>query len=233
MIRAILTDIEGTTSSLSFVKDALFPYSRARLPEFVRAHQHEPQVAQLLADTSTAAGRPLDIDAAVAQLVAWIDDDRKITPLKALQGLIWEEGYRAGDFHGHVYADAVARLRAWASDGLRLYVYSSGSVKAQQLLFRYTQYGDLTPLFAGYFDTTIGNKREAAAYERIAHGIGIAPKHILFLSDVREELDAAHTVGMRTYWLVRDGALPPNATHPLARDFTEIALVVPDATSAR
>lgn len=224
MIRAILTDIEGTTSSLSFVKDILFPYSRARLPEFVRAHRHEPQMAQLLADTAAAAGRALDTEAAITQLVAWIDEDRKITPLKALQGLIWEQGYRTGDFHGHVYTDAVARLRAWASEGLRLYVYSSGSVKAQQLLFRYTEYGDLTPLFAGYFDTTIGNKREAAAYERIAHGIGLAPTQILFLSDIREELDAARSAAMRTYWLVRDGALPPNPPHPIARSFNDIAL---------
>lgn len=229
MIRAILTDIEGTTSSLSFVKDVLFPYSRARLPDFVRAHRHEPQVAQLLADSSAAAGRTLDTAAAIAQLVAWIDEDRKITPLKALQGLIWEEGYRAGDFHGHVYADAVARLRAWATEGLRLYVYSSGSVKAQQLLFRYTEYGDLTPLFAGYFDTTIGNKREAAAYERIAHGIGLAPTQILFLSDIREELDAARSAGMRTYWLMRDAALPPKPAHPIARNFDDVRLDDPGA----
>ena len=224
MIRAILTDIEGTTSSLSFVKDVLFPYSRARLPEFVQTHRHDPLVAQLLADTATAAGKTLDTEAAIAQLVAWIDQDRKITPLKALQGLIWDEGYRAGDFHGHIYDDALTRLRAWASEGLRLYVYSSGSVKAQQLLFRHTQYGDLTPLFAGYFDTTIGAKREAEAYARIASGINLPPAQILFLSDIREELDAARAAGMQTYWLVRDGALPAATEHPVARNFNDIEL---------
>lgn len=222
MLQAILTDIEGTTSSLSFVKDVLFPYSRTRLPDYVRAHRHEPPIARLLADTATAAGKALDTEAAIAQLLAWIDEDRKITPLKALQGLIWDEGYRARDFHGHVYDDAVARLRAWSSEGKRLYVYSSGSVKAQQLLFRHTEHGDLTPLFAGYFDTTIGGKREPAAYTRIADAIGLAPAEILFLSDIREELDAARDADMRTYWLVRDGVLPAQGTHPVARNFREI-----------
>lgn len=227
MLRAILTDIEGTTSSLSFVKDVLFPYSRARLPDYVRAHRHEPPIAQLLADTATAAGKALDTEAAIAQLLTWIDEDRKITPLKTLQGMIWDEGYRARDFHGHVYDDAVARLRAWSSAGKRLYVYSSGSVKAQQLLFRHTEYGDLTPLFAGYFDTTIGGKREPAAYTRIAAAIGVGPAEILFLSDIREELDAARTAGMRTYWLVRDGILPQDSEHPVAGDFTEIDVTKP------
>lgn len=223
-MRAILTDIEGTTSSLAFVKDVLFPYSRDRLPAYVRAHRHEPQVAQLLADTAAAAGKVLDTEGAIAQLVRWIDEDRKITPLKALQGLIWEQGYRARDFHGHIYDDAVARLRAWSAAGLKLYVYSSGSVKAQQLLFGHTEYGDLTPLFAGYFDTTVGGKREADAYKRIAGAIGLPPTEILFLSDIREELDAARAAGMGTYWLVRDGAVPVHPAHPVARDFNDIKL---------
>lgn len=223
-MQAILTDIEGTTSSPAFVKDVLFPYSRDRLPAYVRAHRHEPQVAQLLADTAAAVGKALDTEGAIAQLVRWIDEDRKITPLKALQGLIWEQGYRAGDFHGHIYDDAVARLRAWSAEGLKLYVYSSGSVKAQQLLFGHTEYGDLTPLFAGYFDTTMGGKREPDAYKRIAGAIGLPPNAILFLSDIREELDAARAAGMGTYWLVRDGAVPADPAHPVARDFNDIKL---------
>jgi enolase-phosphatase E1 len=224
MIRAIVTDIEGTTSSLSFVKDVLFPYARRRLDGFVRAHAGEPAVHAQLDAVGREAGRPLSDDETIAQLTRWIDEDRKITPLKALQGMIWEAGYRDGDFQGHVYEDAVRHLRAWRTQGIALYVFSSGSVQAQKLLFGYSAFGDLTPLFSGYFDTTIGGKREAESYRRIAGQIGLPPDQILFLSDIREELDAARAAGLHTGWLVRDGTLPADAPHPLARDFDAIAL---------
>ncbi|MEW6353430.1 MAG: acireductone synthase [Pseudomonadota bacterium] len=204
MIKAILTDIEGTTSSLSFVKDVLFPYARERMAEFVRAHGHEPAVRKLLEEVKQISGAARDDDA-VAQLMRWIDEDKKITPLKALQGMIWEEGYRHGHFKGHVYEDAARKLREWRVQGLRLYVFSSGSVQAQKLLFAHTDYGDLTPLFSGYFDTTIGNKRDPGSYKAIAQAIGLPPGEILFLSDIKEELDAAREAGMRVVWLVRDG----------------------------
>ncbi len=221
MIRAILTDIEGTTSSLSFVKDVLFPYSRARMADFIRAHAAEPAVHTQLDEVGRAAGRPLSDDEAVAQLLAWIDEDRKITPLKALQGMIWEAGYRHGDFLGHVYDDAVRQLRAWKDRGLKLYVFSSGSVLAQKLLFGHTAFGDLIPLFSGHFDTAIGSKRDAAAYTAIARQIGLPPAEILFLSDVREELDAARTVGMLTTQVLREGVTPA-MDHPRAGSFDEI-----------
>lgn len=222
MIQAIVTDIEGTTSSLSFVKDVLFPYARSRMGAFVREHGREPEVAPLLEDARTAAGGSLDDEALIAQLERWIDEDRKITPLKALQGLIWEHGYRRGDFQGHVYLDAVEQLRAWHDRRLRLYVYSSGSVKAQQLLFAHTAFGDLTPLFSGYFDTTVGGKKEAESYRRIAQALGLPPDRILFLSDVKEELDAARAAGFAVRWLIRDGAPPAHPTHTVARSFAEI-----------
>lgn len=222
MIQAILTDIEGTTSSLSFVKDVLFPYSRAHLADFVRAQAQAPAVRAPLDEVSRLAGRTLTLDEAITRLIAWIDADKKITPLKALQGLVWETGYRQGDYQGHVYEDAVRQLRAWKQRGLKLYVFSSGSVLAQKLLFGHTAWGDLTPLFSGYFDTTIGNKREAVAYDTIAKQIGLPPSDILFLSDIREELDAARVAGMRTTWLMRDGVPPADAEHPLARNFDEI-----------
>lgn len=228
MIRAILTDIEGTTSSLSFVKDVLFPYARAHLPDYVRNHAQEPAVRAELEAVNQAVGRALDSEAAIAQLVAWIDEDRKITPLKTLQGYIWQAGYARGDFQGHVYEDAVRQLRAWKARGLRLYIFSSGSAQAQKLLFGHTAYGDLTPLFSGYFDTTIGSKRERESYERIAQSIGTAPEEILFLSDIREELDAAHAAGMQTRWLVRDGALPAAPAHALARHFDELGISQPE-----
>lgn len=225
MIRAIVTDIEGTTSSLSFVKEVLFPYARQHIGEFVLRQSAQPEIRAQLENVSKAAGRALSDEEAVAQLVRWIDEDRKITPLKTLQGMIWETGYRNGDFQGHVYDDAVQQLRAWKDLGISLYVFSSGSVHAQKLLFGYSTFGDLTPLFSGYFDTTIGAKRETAAYRHIVQNIGCPAVDILFLSDIREELDAAQMEGLRTCWLVREGAIPATTAHPVARNFAEIDLL--------
>jgi enolase-phosphatase E1 len=222
MIKAIITDIEGTTSSLAFVKDVLFPYARAHLAEFVRQHAADEAVKALLADTAALVGAPLTTDALIAQLLAWLDADKKITPLKSLQGLIWEAGYQRGDFHGHVYADAAERLQAWKKQGLDLYVYSSGSVHAQKLLFAHTPYGDLTPLFSGYFDTHIGGKREPQAYQAIVAQVQLPPDNLLFLSDIEEELAAAKAVGFNTVWLVREGELDTHAQHRQVKGFAEI-----------
>ncbi|MEJ8566306.1 acireductone synthase [Elongatibacter sediminis] len=219
--RAILTDIEGTTSSLSFVKDVLFPYARERMDEFIREHGDEPPVRRELGAVSELAGKPLSDREATAQLLEWIDEDRKATPLKALQGMIWEHGYRQGDFKGHVYEDAARRLYEWADAGLRLCVFSSGSVQAQKLLFGHSEAGDLTPLFSGWFDTRIGAKHEAEAYRRIAGEIGLPPNEILFLSDIDRELDAAAAAGLRTTLLNRDGQCAAEG-HPVATNFDEV-----------
>ena len=223
-IQAVLTDIEGTTSSLSFVKDVLFPYARERMADFVRLHGRETPVRTALDAVSIHAGTELSDEAAVDLLVQWIDEDRKITPLKDIQGLIWEEGFRRGDFVSHMYDDAVDALRRWHDQGLRLYVYSSGSVHAQKLLFGHTAHGDLTPLFTGYFDTNFGAKREADSYRRIAAKIGLPSHAILFLSDIGEELDAAKTAGMPTAWLVRDSAPDAGARHHQVKDFSALKL---------
>lgn len=221
-----MTDIEGTTSSLSFVKDVLFPYARARLPAFVAAHVQSPAVAGLLDDARAHVGAPLDDAELIAQLLRWIDEDRKITPLKALQGLIWEHGYREAELVGHVYEDAVRNLRRWHAAGLPLYVYSSGSIHAQKLLFGHTDYGDLTPLFRDYFDTGIGHKREADSYRHIARALALPAASIAFLSDITGELDAARTAGMQTVWLVRapmaSDAAGTDAPHRIARDFDAV-----------
>ncbi|MEQ6342841.1 MAG: acireductone synthase [Gammaproteobacteria bacterium] len=222
MIKAILTDIEGTTSSLSFVKDILFPYARERMADFVRDHAHDAAVRKLLNDVKQIVERDLSDHQVIEQLIRWIDEDKKITPLKALQGMIWEDGYQRGAFKGHVYEDAVRNLKAWHGQGIRLCVYSSGSVHAQKLLFAHTEYGDLTPLFSGYFDTTTGGKREANAYLTIAEAMNTDPSEILFLSDIKEELDAAHTAGMQTVWLVREGALDTTAEHRQVADFDSL-----------
>jgi enolase-phosphatase E1 len=224
MIKAILTDIEGTTSSLSFVKDVLFPYARAHMAGFVRAHAPEPAVRRELEEARRLSGKNLNEPEIIEQLIRWINEDKKITPLKNLQGMIWEDGYKNGDFKGHMYEDAVRHLKKWKSAGIALYVFSSGSVQAQKLLFAHTEYGDLTPLFSGYFDTNIGNKREADSYRHIAETIGIPLADILFLSDIREELDAAKTAGVQTVWLVRDSAPDATAPHRRVTNFDEITL---------
>ena len=224
MITAIVTDIEGTTSSLSFVKDVLFPYSQKHIAAFVRHHAQDPVVRRELEEVRRLSGKNLSETEVIEQLVRWIQEDKKITPLKSLQGMIWEDGYKKGNFKGHMYEDAVRHLRKWKEGGIRLYVFSSGSVQAQKLLFAHTEYGDLTPLFSGYFDTHIGNKREAESYRAIAETIGTPPADILFLSDIKEELDAARAAGMHVTWLVREGALDSKAAHRQANSFDEITL---------
>jgi enolase-phosphatase E1 len=224
MIRAILTDIEGTTSSLSFVKDVLFPYARERMGEFIRQHAKDPAVQRELDEVRRISGKKLTDAEVIDQLTRWIDEDRKITPLKNLQGMIWEDGYRQGDFKGHVYHDAMRQLRNWRRQGISIYVFSSGSVQAQKLLFAHTEYGDLTPLFSGYFDTTIGNKREAGSYRKIAAAIGTPPADILFLSDIREELDAARAAGMQVIGLVRESVPDLRSAYRQVRNFDEIEI---------
>lgn len=222
MVQAIVTDIEGTTSSLSFVKDVLFPYARKHLARYVAEHAQDAKVRALLEDAKREAGGGFDDTGIVQQLERWIDEDRKVTPLKSLQGLIWEAGYRNGDFKGHIYADAADRLRAWHAQGVKLYVYSSGSVYAQKLLFGYSEAGDLTPLFSGYYDTHIGGKREAASYRAIVDDLKLPAADILFLSDIVQELDAAQAAGMQVLQLVRDGALSAQARHRQVDSFTAV-----------
>lgn len=223
MTGAVVTDIEGTTSSLAFVKQTLFPYARERLPGFVRERAGTEPVHSVLDEVRAEAGdTSLTVEECIERLTAWIDADAKVTSLKTLQGLVWEEGYRRGDFHGHVYPDAVEGLRRWHAGGVALYVYSSGSVQAQKLLFAHTEYGDLTGLFQGFFDTHIGGKKESASYRRIAERLERPPGGILFLSDDVRELNAAREAGWHTVQLVRAGEAQPAGTHPTAEDFHRI-----------
>jgi enolase-phosphatase E1 len=229
-IRAILTDIEGTTSSISFVKDVLFPYARRALPAFVAVRSKEPGVRRWLDAVATENGGMCDDRMIVEVLQGWIDEDRKHTALKALQGMIWADGYRSADFTAHIYPDAAPALIAWKEAGIPLYVYSSGSIPAQRLFFGHSDAGDLTPLFSGWFDTEIGGKRDPDSYRRIAEAIGIAPSEILFLSDVVEELDAAREGGLATVLVDRRDDYPQprtgDATHGHARveSFADVAL---------
>jgi enolase-phosphatase E1 len=196
--RVVLTDIEGTTSSISFVKEVLFPYARRALPAFVRSHGHEPQVRKWLDAAALDIGGVSSDHCIVDILQQWIDEDRKHTALKALQGMIWKSGYEGGAYRAHVYPDAAPQLQAWKDAGHRLAVYSSGSVPAQRLFFAHTDAGDLTGLFSGFFDTEIGGKRDVHSYRNIAQALEVDPGEVTFLSDVVEELDAAREAGMRT-----------------------------------
>ncbi len=228
MKTTILTDIEGTTSSISFVKDVLFPYARRELPGFVRDHGHEPDVRHWLDVVATEHGAICD-DAVIAEtLQGWIDQDRKHTALKALQGMIWMAGYRNRDFTAHMYPDVAPKLQAWHQAGHRLAVYSSGSVPAQKLLFGHSDAGDLSDLFSDYFDTEVGHKRDADSYRLIADSLNRSPGDILFLSDVVAELDAARDAGMRTILLDRREDYPELRTdddtngHVRVASFAEI-----------
>ena len=215
-VAAIVTDIEGTTSAIAFVKETLFPFAAQALDAFLDAHGGDPQVAAILAAVPGEDQR--------ATLHGWMAEDAKVTPLKALQGMIWRAGFEDGRLRGHLWPDVPACLRAWADAGLALAVYSSGSAEAQRLLFRHSLAGNLEGLFRGFFDTRIGGKREAASYAAIAAALACPPRGILFLSDVAEELDAAATQGLQTCQLVRaaDGT-QASGRHPEAADFPAVA----------
>lgn len=232
-VKLILTDIEGTTSSISFVKDVLFPYAADHLPAFVKANLNDEKVQTALQQTAelTAADGDVintdDTDVLITKLLQWISEDRKATPLKALQGLIWKTGYENGDYQAHMYPDATEYLKKWHDSGLPLYVYSSGSVKAQELFFGYSQDGNLLPLFKGHFDTLMGGKRETQSYLNILAELqkthaGLNAEDVLFLSDIKEELDAAREAGMQTVWLVREDDIPADAEHKAVKSFAEI-----------
>jgi enolase-phosphatase E1 len=224
MIQAILTDIEGTTSSIRFVKDVLFPYARERLPAFVVTHGDTPEVQHWLHEAAEEAGLvSASRQEVIDLLLGWIDADRKSTALKALQGMIWKDGYAGGEYRAHVYADVPARLRAWRAAGKQLYVYSSGSVEAQKLFFANTEAGDLGALFDGYFDTETGAKRDPGSYRRIIAATGVAAAGMLFLSDIVEELDAARVAGLQTTLLARaPQSCPAAGTHRCVADFDAI-----------
>ncbi|MBW8368018.1 MAG: acireductone synthase [Arenimonas sp.] len=216
-MKTILTDIEGTTSSISFVKDVLFPYARRALPAFVAAHGDEPGVRHWLDQVATELGAVCSDDVIVEALQGWIDEDRKHTALKALQGMVWEAGYDRADFRAHIYPDAASALPAWRGAGHPIAVYSSGSVPAQKLFFGHSEAGDLRPMVSGWFDTQMGGKREAESYRRITAALGVPAAAVLFLSDVVEELDAAREAGLGTVLVDRRQDYPQprlgEATH--------------------
>ncbi|MFF4033443.1 acireductone synthase [Streptomyces sviceus] len=206
-VDAVVLDIEGTTSATGFVVDVLYPYSRSRFAALLTERSEDPEVERAVAQVRAEIGEP-DADATRVEkaLNTWLDEDRKATPLKTLQGVIWSEGFARGDLVSHFYDDVVPELRAWHSAGVRLWVYSSGSVAAQRAWFTNSPEGDLTSLLSGFYDTeNAGPKQEAVSYRRIASATGVAPGRLLFLSDRPGELDAARAAGWHTVGIRRPG----------------------------
>jgi len=236
-VSAVLLDVEGTTTPVTFVYEVLFPYARARVRDFLQRHWEDPgvgeDVAQLRNEHRTDKSQGVDVpewddapgttlESAVAYVLFLMDGDRKATGLKALQGRIWEEGYGSGAVHGEVYPDVPPAFARWERQGRTVAIFSSGSVLAQKLLFATTPAGDLTRHIRVYFDTTTGAKREAASYRRIARELGLEPARVLFLSDTAAELDAARGAGLGTALCVREGEPPAVPSHPVVRTFDTV-----------
>lgn len=250
-VHAIVLDIEGTTTPISFVYEVLFPFVRTRL----RAFLHDPKNRDVLREPLRRLGEEwkADVDHGladpastaraglgeeperVATYVTWLmDQDRKSPGLKLLQGLIWHEGYRSGALKGEVFDDVAPALRRWREAGIVAAIYSSGSELAQRLLFGSTAAGDLTPLLARFFDTTVGAKQAAASYRRIALELETDPERMLFISDVTAELDAARSAGCVVRLCVRPGNHPqPSHTYPVIERFEDIGDIADGLTSAQ
>ncbi|WP_405932825.1 acireductone synthase [Streptomyces sp. NBC_00827] len=228
-IDSVVLDIEGTTSATGFVVDVLYPYSRSRFGAVLSERSGDPDVVRAVAQVRELIGEP-DADAVRVEkaLNEWLDEDRKATPLKTLQGLIWSEGFARGDLVSHFYDDVVPALRSWHAAGVRLHVYSSGSVAAQRAWFRSSPEGDLLPLVEGLYDTeNAGPKQEPQSYATIAAALGEAPGRILFLSDRPGELDAARAAGWQAVGVRRPGEPYYEqgvGDHPQAGTFDEITI---------
>jgi enolase-phosphatase E1 len=227
-IKVMLLDIEGTTTPIDFVYQVLFPYARHHLAAYLAAHWNDAQADRAALPSEHAADvqqglqppalDPSQLDSVVAYLHWLMDRDRKTTPLKSLQGKVWEAGYKSGDLKSQVFADVPTAFARWQQQQKRISIFSSGSVLAQKLLFSYTEHGDLSRCISGWFDTNIGAKREAESYRRIAAALQCEPHEIAFLSDVTAELAAARAAGMQPILALRPG----NAPQPNVEDFPAV-----------
>ncbi|KAJ2785096.1 enolase-phosphatase E1 [Coemansia interrupta] len=240
----VLLDVEGTTTPISFVHEVLFPYILDNVDQFLKAKWRDPVVQEhvrAIADQTNKDAQagivhatPIDLDAdtpevirqKVAANVNWqMKADRKIAALKGLQGYMWRFGYASGQLQGVMFDDAVEAIKRWSTD-CKVFIYSSGSVEAQKLIFGYSDHGDLLPYISGHYDTNIGSKQESQSYTKIAEDIGVLPKRILFISDNENEIYAADQAGFQTVVSVRPGnPLLTEATkknYKLTSDFMEL-----------
>jgi len=230
-IRWILLDIEGTTTPVDFVYKTLFPFASEHMEEFLRVHCQEAKIRDLIAELRQEHGLEkwnnqtpeAEIASASNYARQLIAQDRKVTPLKTLQGKIWEEGYRSGELRGEVYEDVPRAFELWKKQGKRIAIFSSGSVLAQKLLFGHSNAGDLRKYIDAYFDTTTGPKREAASYKALGNELGAATGSMLFVSDVTQELDAARDAGMHTALMIRPGSSQPtDSRHACIESFDQL-----------
>lgn len=231
--RGIVLDVEGTTSSISFVYDVLFVHAKTHVGDFLAAHADDPLVrAAALGIAATAGLPPVDVGTADGRgrvalaAVDLMNRDVKDTSLKALQGMIWRSGFESGGLVAHVFDDVPPALAQWSDAGLDVRIYSSGSIEAQRLFFAHTARGDLTPHLRGHYDTTTGPKRVAKSYSQIAADMQLTPRQILFVSDVGEELDAARQAGMATALAQRPGNHPAGGRleHEPLESFADIVV---------
>ncbi|MBU2019159.1 MAG: acireductone synthase [Bacteroidetes bacterium] len=224
-VKYVLTDIEGTTTSVDFVYQILFPYFTERIDQLKLLIESATVKNSFLEVIEIAKEEGIELQTnadIIEQLKLWSAEDRKITPLKTLQGVMWRKGYESGEIKGHVYPDVVPKLIEWTKKDLQIGVFSSGSVEAQKLIFGFSEQGDLTPYFSNYFDTKTGHKREANTYSLIAEELNISANQILFLSDIKEELEAAAKAGFQTCQLVREKNTVSWPTH--VSSFNEISI---------
>ena len=224
-IRGVLLDIEGTTSSISFVYDVMFPFARKHFAGYLEEHWNSEDVQAavtmllqddkdhnapelVLAEFGDDRNSPAFRAGVVKCLLRLMDDDVKATGLKKMQGLVWQEGFTSGEMVAHVYDDVRPAIEKWKEAGMDVRIYSSGSVHAQKLFFEHSVAGDMLPLFSGHYDTTTGPKKEADSYRQIAEAFGCPASEILFVSDIEAELDAAIEAGMQTALSIRPGNKP-------------------------
>lgn len=236
MIRAVILDVEGTTTPIDFVHKTLFPFAKSRMADFLRDNiaSVDEEIAALKAEyrkdfQDQVYGRKFsetDPSTIVKYLEWLIDVDRKSTPLKSIEGRIWRAGYESGELRSVVFADVAGALARWREEGKKIAIFSSGSVLAQRLIFRHSDAGDLCPLIDAYFDTTTGKKQEPSSYAAIARELGVRPADCLFVSDSTDELDAARAAGLRTILSVRagNGVVPHPIGHDAAGSFADIVL---------
>jgi|HubBroStandDraft_5_1064220.scaffolds.fasta_scaffold69763_2 enolase-phosphatase E1 len=222
--RLFLLDVEGTVAPISLVTEQLFPYARKHLAEFLKQNLRQPDVQndlKLLAEENSAElsedsptfGIEIRNELHARAYLTWLmDRDRKSTALKSLQGKIWKAGFESGELKGTLFDDVPAAFARWSAQG-KVAIYSSGSVEAQQLLFRYSNHGDLTPIISGYFDTRTGPKAAVASYTAIAEALQVEPAESIFFSDVVRELDAAREAGFETLLVAREGNAPVEDAH--------------------
>ena len=222
-IQAIVSDIEGTTTASTFVTDVLIPYAKKHLNDFFQANKDKPVIEQLCEDVKIDAKLPhINPELALSILKIWMDQNQNFNSLKKIQGLIFEQGFKSGDFKGHVFEDACEGFKKWKTLGIPLYLFAYDSMHSQKLLFQHSMHGNLTPLVKGYFDTNIGCKKLALSYRKISNELGCDPSKVLFLSDCLEELDAAKLAGMQTTLVRRSALHPPICPHPVVKNFDEI-----------